>query len=185
MIKESIAANDMQFKITKMVKSNVSVADAQSHISDISVVIEEKIDEIKVSVDHPLNNDLNYTVNFKITLPPDFDYNIDNGNGNISINATSRIAVIDLGNGNIEADMVLPDTCSVNFKIGNGSMNVSIPDNTNASLDVSAGNGGVNVSGLTIQNQQYSVKKLSGTLGTGAGSIELTVGNGSIELKSN
>ena len=40
-------ANNMYLDITKKVKSRISVSDAQSHISDISISTQEKPDEIR------------------------------------------------------------------------------------------------------------------------------------------
>jgi len=87
-----------------------------------------------------------------------FDYEIALGNGNITLGSTSRIVTVDLGNGYTSADLILLDTCTVEFMTGNGNIDLSIPPSTNAYLDVSVGNG--------------------------AGTIVLVAGNGNIELKS-
>ncbi len=173
--------DDILFIITKIVRSNVSVSDAESHISDISVLIEEE-ENIYVSVDHPLGTDVNYMVNFTITLPQIFDFDIKLGNGNISMESTSRNITIDQGNGNSSADVVLLDPCSVNILTGNGNINLYIPQSTNASLNVSVGNGSISSTGLTIQDQQYSGTMLTGDIGSGVGAIILSTGNGNIKV---
>ncbi|UCH13776.1 MAG: hypothetical protein JSV22_11790 [Bacteroidales bacterium] len=178
------AKDDMSFDITKIVKSRVSVSHAESHMSDISVSIEENTDEIEVIADHPTDNDLDYIVNFSITLPLIFDYEITLGNGNIDMEAKSRFVTIYLGNGNTAADLILLDTCEVDFYTGNGNIDFTIPSETNAHLDASVGNGTVTNSGLSIQNQVSSDKRITGDIGNGAGMIVLVTGNGNIRIES-
>ena len=176
--------SDMSFDITKIVKSRVSVSDAESHMSDISISIEEKTNEIEVYVDHPTNTDIDYIVNFSITLPLIFDYEIVLGNGNITLESTSRFVTVNLGNGNTSANLILLDTCAVDILTGNGNIDLAIPSGTNAYLNASVGNGTVTTSGLNIQNQVSSGKQITGDIGNGAGIIVLVVGNGNIRLES-
>lgn len=182
-INGSSSEDDINLDIEKIVRSRISVSDARSHMPDITVSVEEKTHEIDVSVDHPSNTDINYTVNFEITIPLLVDLDIDLGNGNISIESTAKNISIDLGNGNTNAVVVLPDTCSLDIDTGNGNINLYIPESTNASINASVGNGSVISSGLTIQNQQYSSKNLTGIIGNGAGTIIIRAGNGNIQIE--
>lgn len=176
--------SDISLDITKIVKSRISVSDAESHMSDIFISIEEETDDIEVFVDHPLNNDIDYTVNFSITLPLIFDFEIVLGNGNIALESTSRFVTVNLGNGNTSADLILLDTCMVEVLTGNGNIELSIPSTTNAYLDASVGNGTVTNTGLNIQNQVSSGKQITGDIGNGAGTIVLVAGNGNIRIES-
>ena len=173
--------DNMVLHITKIVRSDISVDDAEIHMSDISVIIEEE-EDIYISVDHPQGTGIDYAVNFTITLPYIFDFDIELGNGNISMESTSRNITIDVGNGNTSADVVLLDVCSVNIVTGNGNINLYIPRSTNASLSASVGNGTISSTGLTIQDQQYSGTTLTGEIGSGVGEIILNTGNGNIKV---
>ena len=97
---------------------------------------------------------------------------------------TNQITAI-VGNGSIDADVSLMDTCSVDFAVGNGEIILTVPGTTNAEVEASVGNGGVTHSGLTFQNLQVLPGYLRGTLGDGSGTVVLQVGNGSIELTGN
>ncbi len=90
--------------------------------------------------------------------------------------------VINIGNGNADANVVLMDTCHVSMSIGNGSIDLKIPGTTNASLTSTVGNGSISNSGLSFQNQFSNNKQFNGTLGSGVGNIILNVGNGSIAI---
>ncbi len=174
------SASDLILDITKIVKSNESVSDAEAHMSDISVSVEEYTHEIYVFVDHPLGSEFNYTVNFTITLPLIFDFDILVGNGNVTIESTSENISVDVNNGNTSADVILLDPCSVDFVTGNGNISLYMPQSTNAYLNASVGNGYVSSIELTIQNQVCSNNQLYGDIGSGTGNIRLSSGNGNI-----
>jgi hypothetical protein len=179
-ITSSDTASNLYCDIVKKVKSNVSESDAQSHIPDIDISIEENVNNTKFDVDHPTDNDRNYEINFDIILPNNLNYDIALGNGNITLGSRTKLAVINLGNGNVTTDLTLEDTCAVSIAVGNGNINFAIPGNTNANLIASVGNGTISNTGLNFTNQQSSNNQFNGTLGNGAGSIVLSIGNGNI-----
>lgn len=181
-ITSSDTASNLYCDIVKKVKSNVSESDAQSHIPDINISIEENINNIKFEVDHPMNSDLDYEMNFDIVLPNNLNFEIAHGNGNITLKSITKATVINLGNGNANTDLILEDTCTVSIAVGNGNIDFTIPGNTNANLTASVGNGTISNNGLNFTNQQSSNNQLNGTLGNGAGSIVLSIGNGNIGM---
>ena len=181
-ITSSDTASHLYYSILKKVESNQSESDAQSHLSDINITIEENTGNIKFDVDHPTSQDRNYRIDFDIILPDHIYNEIGLGNGNITLESITRLALINLGNGNAIADLTPEDTCAVSIAVGNGNIDFTVPDSTNASLTASAGNGTITNNGLNFTNQQSSNNQFSGTLGNGAGSIVLNIGNGNIGM---
>lgn len=178
----SDTASNLYCSILKKVESNQSESDAQSHLSDIDITVEENVSNIRFEVDHPTNDDRNYQINFDIILPNNLNYDIALGNGNITLESITKLALINLGNGNVTTDFTLGDTCTVSIAVGNGNIDFTIPDITNADLTASVGNGTISNNGLNFTNQQSSNNQFNGTLGNGAGSIALSIGNGNIGM---
>jgi len=168
--------------VTKKVESKVSESDAQSHLSDIDISIEGNANNFNIEVDNPNNDDRNYVITLNIILPNNFNQILTLGNGNITVNSTTKKLMGYLGNGNFIADVTLSDTCLAEISVGNGNINLTIPGGTNALLTASVGNGNISNNGLNFQNQQISNNRFSGTLGNGAGRILLSLGNGNVTM---
>ena len=168
--------------ITKKVRSRISESDAQSHLSQIDITFEKNTTDVTIEVDHPMNDDRDYEVTFDILLPNNFNYNLNLGNGSVFVNSTTKNLLVNLGNGSVESNVILLDTCYVSVSIGNGNMDLIIPDNTNAMLSASVGNGSISNTGLNFHNQHSTSRQFSGVLGSGVGSIVLSVGNGNITM---
>ena len=171
--------------VTKKVESKVSESDAQSHLSDIDISIEGNANNFNIEVDNPNNDDRNYVITLNIILPNNFNQILTLGNGNITVNSTTKKLMGYLGNGNFIADVTLSDTCLAEISVGNGNINLTIPGGTNALLTASVGNGNISNNGLNFQNQQISNNRFSGTLGNGVGRILLSLGNGNIIMNKN
>ena len=178
----SDTTSNMYCFITKKVRSKISESDAQSHLSDIDITIQDNADNVKVEVDNPNDNDRDYEITLNIILPHNFNYILTLGNGNISVESITKNIIANLGNGNFSADVILQDTCLVEVAVGNGNLNLIIPGVTNALLTASVGNGNIINNGLNFQNQQISNNHFSGTLGNGAGRIMLSLGNGNVTM---
>jgi len=178
----SDTANNLYYNILKKVKSNQSESDAQSHLSDIDITVDETVSNIKIKVEHPTSDDRNYQIDFNIILPNHIYHEIALGNGNITLESITRLALLNLGNGNVTTDLTLEDTCAVSIAVGNGNIDFTIPDNTNANLIATVGNGTISNNGLNFTNQQSLDNQFNGTLGNGAGNIALNIGNGNIGM---
>jgi hypothetical protein len=178
----SDTASFITFNVTKRVSSSQSKEHAQANISNIDIDYTTSPGQFTVFTDHPLNNDLSYSVDFEIILPKIFDYYINLGNGNINLEANTSSLLVELGNGNLQADVILLDDCSVNMNAGNGNMIFTIPNTTNAFFDVSVGNGLITETGMTFQNLEKTKTTLKGTSGNGSGNVSMTVGNGNVEI---
>jgi len=168
--------------VTNKVESKLSESDAQSHLSDIDISIEGNANNFNIEVDNPNNDDRNYVITLNIILPNNFNQILTLGNGNITVNSTTKKLMGYLGNGNFIADVTLSDTCLAEISVGNGNLNLTIPGGTNALLTASVGNGNISNNGLNFQNQQISNNRFSGTLGNGAGRILLSLGNGNVTM---
>jgi hypothetical protein len=168
--------------ITKKVRSKISESDAQSHLSEIDITIQDNADNVKIEVDNPNDDDRDYVITLDIILPNNFNNILTLGNGNISVESITKKIIANLGNGNFSSDVTLQDTCLVEVAVGNGNLALTIPGNTNALLTASVGNGNIINNGLNFQNQQISNNRFSGTLGNGVGRILLSLGNGNITM---
>ena len=185
----TITASDttttLQAEIRKKVKSKISESDAESHISEIKISTQQSPDDVRMSVTHPNNDDRNYEINLDIILPNNFNYYLTLGNGSIDVNAETKNINLSLGNGTVEADLVLTDNCDARITVGNGTIEFTIPNNTNSMLVASVGNGSIINNGLSFQNQQATNKTFTGKLGNGNGNIVLISGNGTITMSGN
>ena len=65
----------------------------------------------------------------------------------------------------------------------NGSIDLTIPTTTDAELSIALTNGIITVSNLTIDGAVTTPTSVSGTLGTGEGSLILRTTNGNITLR--
>ena len=68
------------------------------------------------------------------------------------------------------------------LEIQNGNVDLSVPINTSAELLAVIDNGVVTVTDLSVQNETRTAASLSGTLGTGQGTITLESANGNIHI---
>jgi len=89
-ISVSDTASNIYCDITKKVRSRISENDAQSHLSQIDITIEKNTSDVKIEVDHPMNDDRDYEITLDILLPNNFNYTLSLGNGNISVNSSTR-----------------------------------------------------------------------------------------------
>jgi len=181
-VSASDTARNVSCSIKKKVKSRISENDAQSSLSRINITYENISSSVKIKVNHPNNDDRNYEIGLNIILPDRFNYNLSLRNGTISIITQTRNLLISLGNGSVQTNVTLLDTCFASISVGNGELNFVIPGNTNAMLSASIGNGVITNNILNFQNQVITDKKFNGTLGSGTGQIILSVGNGNITM---
>ena len=181
-ISVSDTASGVSCDIKKKVVSKISESDAQSHLSDIIISFTGNNPNVEIEVSNPSNDNRNYEIALDILLPDNFNFDLNLGNGNVTVNSATKNLVISLGNGNVESNVILADTCFSSVSIGNGNLNFTIPDSTNAILVASVGNGLISNNGLNFQNQQITSRQFIGTLGNGIGNIALSVGNGNITM---
>jgi DUF4097 and DUF4098 domain-containing protein YvlB len=108
---------------------------------------------------------------------------VESTNGNVDCREILGDCEVALVNGQIECDVVLPIEGSCGLTTVNGNIILAIPDTTSSQLEAKLTNGSVSISGLQIKNMVSSRTSVSGTLGNGGGSIQLTTVNGNIEVQ--
>lgn len=106
----------------------------------------------------------------------------DNVNCKVALNKTTGNTFINMVNGQIESDIVLPPNGTITIKIVNGAIKLGVPQNTSAKFNANVINGSVNVTNLVFQNEVHTPVSFQGTLGTGEGTISLTIINGNISV---
>ena len=176
--------------------------DAEMHIDDLEIQATESANGILIQTVQPENSEgRKYLVEYDIIVPSSFEVMTTQVNGSIDIlNIENSVDVSNMngdvllygivggvaagvGNGSIESAVFLPVNKTINLQINNGNIELSIP--TSASAEFSAavdGNGEIIVSDLDITDGVKTIQSLSGVIGNGEGLIELSTGNGNIEV---
>jgi DUF4097 and DUF4098 domain-containing protein YvlB len=178
-----------------------STQDAQAHLGELHVSVTETANEIIVKTIQPdETRGRNYGVDYEITLPQDFTVLVTNANGGISITSVhesvsvvnvngqviltdiSGSASVSLVNGQIQAEVTLRKGGTIVMTTVNGGIDLEIPQYTSAEFSASVVNGTVAVSNLALIGVVSTPTSLTGTLGTGEGTITLTTVNGGINV---
>jgi hypothetical protein len=191
-------SNELTVDGVKQVWSS-SQADADEYLDSLNLYADENADSFLVNTEQPSSSaGRTYVVNYEIELPDHLEVVIMSANGTITVaSITNDVAVINangtitlddiqgsvsvaLGNGDIEAEVTLPLAGTLELAIGNGDINLSIPQGTSAVFSAEVGNGGISVTNLAFQNEVTTNTSVRGMLGGGQGTINLSVGNGTI-----
>jgi len=88
---------------------------------------------------------------------------------------------VQLVNGQIQAKVTLPTDGVIAMSTVNGGINLNIPQSTSAEFSASVVNGTISTD-LILINLVSTPTSLTGTLGTGEGTIALSTVNGSISV---
>jgi DUF4097 and DUF4098 domain-containing protein YvlB len=178
-----------------------SSTDARAHLPGLRVEVDERTDEIRVRTEQPEDTGgRNYVVDYVVTVPNSMAQVIGNVNGNITLTGVPADAivanvngnidvtgvvgnlVVGLVNGNVTADVTLPDGDDVVLATVNGNLTLTVQAAVSAHLEAGWVNGGFSITGLTLTDQVVNQTSVSGTLGAGAGSIEMGLTNGQIAI---
>ncbi|MBN2457020.1 MAG: DUF4097 family beta strand repeat protein [Sedimentisphaerales bacterium] len=106
-------------------------------------------------------------------------------NGSISCKETSGDVKLKTHNGRINAAYSedASPVCDASLITHNGSINFTAPASFSTTVDVSTHNGSINTELPITVIGKVSRRKLSGTIGTGQGKLNLETHNGSIRLR--
>lgn len=197
----SAAATSVQISGIRRVGSD-ALADAERHLADLFVDIEDDGDRVLVHTVQPRNaRGRNYEVEYIITAPPDlqllvtsvngpiivrdaeFDVLITSVNGPVTLERVVATTAVSLVNGNIDADVTLPQNGELDLSIVNGDIDLEIPAATSADFSAMVANGSVTASNLDFNNLVQNSRSVTGILGSGAGTIDLDVINGAIRVE--
>ncbi len=162
---ESVSGtNQVSISGEKIVGSD-TYQDANSHLKNITIEIDELTNELLVKTLQPQYSDgRSYTVNYTITVPSHLSVIVRNVNGKIN----GRVSI--------------PLNGTVDMSLLNGSIELNIPQNTSADFSASLVNGSIALQNLTLHNRVATSKSLQGTLGDRQAMISLKTINGSIDV---
>lgn len=170
-----------------------SAQDAQEHLQMLQVRTEDLNTRARIITERPdCTLGREYIVDYTITLPDYFQLRINNLGGVITIDAINdEISVNNLAGdvtltnivGSIEVNLLsgkisagilsLPLNGTIDLNILNGNIDLEIPTNTSASFLAEVNSGSISVTNLTLINEITTPTSVSGTLGSGQGSIHL------------
>jgi hypothetical protein len=194
------SANMVSISGKKKVTST-STADAENHLSDITITIQDLGSEVFISTNQPTGSgnrlyQVDYIISFPDTLITGVgavtgqitvdsvkqDVSVNHVTGNVFFNGLTGSSSVVLVTGNIEGDVILPNDGYLDWDVVTGDINLEIPVNTSAELTANVTTGGISVANLVLQNLTGSSTFLSGTLGDGQGNITLSVVTGNIDV---
>jgi len=113
----------------------------------------------------------------------DGNINMRIASGEISLaDCKGKTLSIESVSGNVTADFSEPITGTVNIRTVNGDASVAIPDGCDCRVSMSTLRGDV-VSEVNLQDEAKSDQRITGRLGNGTGSIDISGINGDIEMK--
>ncbi|NNE34140.1 MAG: hypothetical protein HKN13_02820 [Rhodothermales bacterium] len=166
----------------KSVRSDTR-ADAQRGLDDLDVRVTDSADQVYARTLQPTSSDgRTYTVDYTVEIPMTFDVEVAHVNGDVIVTRMSSDLDVDLVNGQVLADITMPTDGEVEVNVVNGTIELDIPASTSATLSCTITNGNIGTSGLTLAGVSSTSRSLQGTLGSGEGSIELAVVNGTIQI---
>ena len=196
-------SNTFAVNVTKSVYSE-SENDAANYISQLRVNYEPGGETISISTEQPLeNNGRILKVDYEIMVPKYLELNINQINGDVTLDSIYSESKIDLTNGKVElinhnasvdinlvngnvvGEVYVPATieglCAID--VVNGTIDLGLPVLTSAEFSALILNGTIDISNnLIFQNQVSTENSFSGTLNAGDGTIELQVENGIIQV---
>ena len=190
-INGNAGANSVTITGIKRVLSE-SVEDAQAHLQDLNVNVQDFPNEIRVETIQPANTGgRSYIVNYTVTLPKFLKNNVNNLNGIVTLDSIDNdVTVLNMNgtatltnitgsasanilNGQIQGTVTLPLNGVIDMTTLNGDIDLEIPVNTSAILSANVTVGTITTQNLVLQNVVSTPTFLRGTLGNGQGTIEL------------
>jgi len=183
------------------VGSNVSRLDAETGLTQLGVLVEDRAGEIFVQTMQPITTGgRRYVVNYTITVPSDLAVDVTQvnghvtvldiesslfaevGNGNVYLTDIFGVATVSVDIGSVDGTVTLPPGGEIMLSTGNGDIDLRIPTSTSAELSALVGFGAITWGHLDLLNAVQTSKSLTGTLGDGTGWIDLDTGNGNIDV---
>jgi hypothetical protein len=177
--------------------------DAEAGLSELWVDVDQSTSLIIVQTAQPSALDTrDFEIEYEISIPPFMMLSISNvvgdvtvngtggdisiqiGSGSVTLHDTFAVTRVRVGNGSIDARVVLPLGTTVGISTGNGDIGFAVPVTTSAAILATAGNGTVSVTNLDVDYEYRTDNALAGTLGAGLdlGLIQLTSSNGGVAI---
>ncbi len=166
-----------------IVGSNVSRQDAESCLTRLDVIVSDRSGEIFVQTLQPdYVNGRQYIVNYTITVPSDLAVELYQVNGHVTVENIENSLLVTVENGSVYGTVALPPGGEIALWTGNGDLDLRIPASTSAELSALVGFGVITWNNLDFLDFAQTERSLTGTLGNGAGLIDLDTRNGNIEV---
>ena len=194
-------AQEVVIDAIRRVRSD-SRQDAEEHLADLQVAVQSWPQEFEIKTVQPSqSHGRTYVVDYEITVPTDLLSVVTQGNGSIRLdgvcagvevtNGNGQVSLVDVvgsswvsvGNGEISSWTHLPDGGQIVHTVGNGTIFLSVQPQVSATFTAQVGNGTINVTGLDLQQLVATPRSLQGVLGSGTGVIDLSTGNGQIQVE--
>jgi hypothetical protein len=155
--------------------------DAEAHLAMLEVLIREDGAELLVESKHPKLDGRNYEVDYTVSLPRDMKVQVENTNGDVTLEDLADDAVVQLANGTVKADLTLPPMGLIDLFTVNGDIDLEVQKDASARFEATLTNGQITTSNLDLRDRVATKRTLAGRLGDGAGLIRLGLVNGSIQ----
>jgi DUF4097 and DUF4098 domain-containing protein YvlB len=198
-----LGANAITIDGTKFSGSDVSEQDAMDRLDDVSANVQTSPDEVYIRTVSPANNlSRNYAINYVISVPKYMKVWIENVNGTVKVdNMDNEVSISNMNgdistqdvfgntltmvvNGDIDALITLPLNGAVDLETVNGAIDLAVPAGTSAQFATFVHRGTITISNLVLNNEVRTSTSVTGSLGSGQGSITAEVGeNGSIDVR--
>ena len=179
-----------------------STEDALEHLDSLTVEVKNEAGVVSAVTDQPDESDgRTYEVDYEIIIPPDLAVDAQAVNATVSVASIERPlaagivnGVLELDgvvasvaasvvNGQIEGDLTLPAAGVVSMSVVNGTVDIDIPANTSAMFSAGVVNGSITVTGLTLTDRVTTPTSVTGKLGDGNGTIDLSAVNGTVTAR--
>jgi hypothetical protein len=176
--------------------------EAEAALANLTVDVSTTASTVSVVSKQPsTNNGMSYSINYGILIPKNWSVHatgmngkveisyinnsvtVGNMNGEVNLESIDGNVSVGLLNGPIKCQMTLPLNGNCQLETLNGTIDLDIPQSTSANINATVINGKLSISGLTITGLIEETKHLEGRLGQGEGTIQLSVTNGSINLR--
>jgi hypothetical protein len=194
-------AQEVGLQAVRRVRSH-SREDALDHLDLLQVLVQPAAGEVEVRTVQPAQDaGRAYEVDYEVTVPAGWTVRVAQGNGTVSVwdlrgttvveNGNGDVALsrhrgsgqVSLGNGEIRADVGLPPSGELVLAAGNGGIRLTLRPQASAAFAARIGNGVLDVAGLAFTQWVATPRSASGVLGSGAGVVDLSVGNGWIQVR--
>jgi DUF4097 and DUF4098 domain-containing protein YvlB len=178
-----------------------SFEDAQAGLDQLEISVTDNNSTIFVQTVQPVfTQGRQYVVDYTITVPSDLTVRVTIVNGHVTVNDMDNSVFVVVENGNVDfADIFSDVTVSVEnggvngtvtlpangeaiVSTVNGDIDLDIPKSTSAELFALVTNGNISWDNLDLMDVQQTNQSLKGTLGDGAGLIDLKTINGYIDI---
>ena len=178
-----------------------STQDAIDYLSRLQAALYEQPDYLLVRTEQPGDNrgrllEVDYVITFPDSL--NLDLSAVNGhvtidslqanlaithiNGTITLRSIKGSVAVSVVNGSIIGDICIPRQGVISHSVVNGNIDLTIPDTTSAQLAAAITNGQIAWIGLSPVEMEETATRLTATLGTGSGQINLQTVNGTIQI---